>query len=411
MKKQFLLFGCMLFTLTTWSQETRSVDQMYALARNEAFENKDYQKAIGLMEEVTQKTPENVDYAIFLGRLYTWDNQEDKARKVLGTTFEDHQDYEDAGLAYASLEFWTKNSERALDIVNKALQHHKDSESLQVLKAKILLDLKRPRDANIVLNNALELYPKSTQIRSLLQQTGAGELRNEVGLAYDLVYFRERFDEPWHLIGLHYGNQTGIGPILGRVTYGNRFGTGNAQLEVDFYPRISNTFYAYLNAGISEDTGVFPHYRTGFSLYANLPMAFELDGGFRLLKFDDESWTYTFGLGKYYKNYWFNIRTYLNTLDTGVADSYTFTARYYFGGADDYFSARIGTGFSPDNASNNVLFNNSTRLRSNNFALGFRTLIGNSHVLYAEASYDRIEFTSDTYDDQYSLKVGYIKRF
>ena len=409
--KQFWLFGFLVLTINMWSQEHKSVTEMYTEAREEAFEHKNYEKAIALMQEVTQKTPENVDYAIFLGRLYTWDKQTENARRVLKTTFDEHVDYEDAALAYASLEFWNKNQEQALEIVNKGLQYHSDSESLLVLKAKILMDQRQNQEASGVLNTALGYHPKSNVVRALLQKVGTGQSQNEVGLSYNFISFKERFDQPWHIASVHYGRRTNIGPIIGRFNYGDRFGTGSTQVELDFYPRISNTFYAYVNGGISNDKGVFPELRTGLSLYANLPAAFEVDAGFRMLKFEDEAWAYTFGLGKYYKNYWFNLRTYLNTLDSGVADSYSFTVRYYFGGADDYFSARIGTGFSPDNTSNNILLDNMTRLRSNNVAVGFKTLLGSTHVIYGELSYDRIEFATDSYDDQYAFKIGYIKRF
>lgn len=411
MMKQLWLYSFLFLTLSIWSQETVPVDEMYTTAREEAFEHKNYKKAIGLMEEVTQKAPENVDYAIFLGRLYTWEEQTEKARRILKTTFESNEEYEDAAMAYGSLEFWSENSEEALEIVNKGLHYHQDSENLLVLKSKILMDLKRIQEAGKTLNSALEFHPKSSAVRVLLQKIGAGENLNEIGVSYNFVNFQERFDQPWHLASLHYGRQTDIGPVFGRFNYGNRFGTGSTQLEMDFYPRISNTFYAYINGGISNDKGIFPQYRAGFSLYGNLPAAFEADAGFRMLQFDEASWTYTFGLGKYYRNYWFNLRAYLNTVEAEIADSYALTVRYYFGGSDDYFSARIGTGFSPDNTSNNVLFSNSSRLKSTNFSIGYRTLMGQTHVLYAEASYDRIEFTTDTFDDQYSLKVGYIKRF
>ncbi|NDV44818.1 hypothetical protein [Flagellimonas sediminis] len=56
------------------------------------------------------------------------------------------------------------------------------------------------------------------------------------------------------------------------------------------------------------------------------------------------------------------------------------------------------------------MYENATKLRSDNFTLGFRKLLGDSHVIYAELTYGRVEFQTDTFDDQYSIKLGYIKR-
>ncbi|WP_159076469.1 YaiO family outer membrane beta-barrel protein [Flagellimonas amoyensis] len=411
MKKQLWLYGLLFMHLCAWSQENQPAEELYSRARAEAFDHKAYKKAIELMVLANQKAPENVDYQIFLGRLYTWDQQTEKARTILKTTFGDNPTYDDAALAYGSLVFWDKKPSKALEIVDKGLETNVDSESLWVLKAKILMELKENQRASATLTDALKHHPKSTVVRSLLQNMGTGTYRNEVGVDYSFVHFKEQFNEPWHIASLNYQHQTNIGPLIGRLSYGNRFGMGSSQFELDFYPRLSNTFYAYMNAGISNDKGVFPEYRAGFSLYANLPAAFELDAGLRYLQFTDDSWIYTFGLGKYYKNYWFNARAYITPSDNGVADSYALEARYYFGGPDDHVLLRAGTGFSPDNSANNVLYESTSRLRSNNITAGFRKLLGKSNVVYSELTYGRIEFTSDSKDDQYTIKVGYIKRF
>ncbi|WP_318345715.1 YaiO family outer membrane beta-barrel protein [Flagellimonas baculiformis] len=411
MKKQLWLCGLLFMNLCVWSQENEPAEELYARARTEAFEHKAYKEAIELMTLATQKAPENVDYHIFLGRLCTWDKQTEKARNILKATFEKNPTYDDAALAYGSLEFWDKKPLKAFEIVDKGLETNVDSENLWVLKAKILMALKEYQKASETLSNALEHHPTSTAVRSLLQNMGTGVYRNEMGVDYSFVHFKEQFNEPWHIASLHYQRQTNIGPVIGRFSYGNRFGMGSSQFELDFYPRLSSTFYAYVNAGLSNDKGVFPEYRGGLSLFANLPAAFELDAGLRYLQFTDDTWIYTFGLGKYYKNYWFNARAYITPSDSGVADSYALEARYYFGGTDDYVLIRAGTGFSPDNSTNNVLYESVSRLRSNNITAGFRKLFGKSHVVYAELTYGRIEFTTDSFDDQYTVKVGYIKRF
>ncbi|MDG3582825.1 YaiO family outer membrane beta-barrel protein [Galbibacter pacificus] len=408
--------GCLLICLLTIfvssaQEEALTSDELFVRARTEAFDNNDYTEAIRLMKIATKKAPDYADLSIFLGRLYTWTDQTDKARATLSSVFENNKSYTDAAIAYASLEYWNDDSIRALQIVNTALEYNPNSEELLILKSKILMDLKKYQEANNTLNIVLKNNPKSTKARSLMQNVRMESAKNEIGISYEFVYFDERFDKPWHLASIDYSRQTKYGSIISRVNYANRFGTGSTQFELDLYPRISNTFYAYLNGGISSDKGIFPEYRTGFSLYANLPAAFEADAGFRLLIFSDQTWVYTLGIGKYYKNYWFNFRTYLTPSDSGVSNSYALTARYYFAGADDYFSVKAGTGFSPDDATNNVLLNSNAQLKSINFSLGYRKLIKKTHVIFAQATYENIEYATDTKGNQYSIGVGYIKRF
>ncbi|MEH6703300.1 MAG: YaiO family outer membrane beta-barrel protein [Galbibacter orientalis] len=411
-KKNAIYFAiCLLIAFNSFAQEEKTSDELFVMARKEAFDNDNYDEAIRLMNIATEKAPEYADLSIFLGRLYTWTDQTDKARTTLKKVFENNKNYEDAAIAYASLEYWNDNSPKALEIVNTSLAYNPNAEDLLLLKSKILMDLKQYQEANTTLNTILKNNPKSTEARALMQNVKKESAKNEIGVSYDFVHFDKRFDQPWHLASVDYSRQTKYGSIISRFNYANRFGTGSTQFELDLYPRISNTFYAYINGGISNNKGIFPEYRAGFSLYANLPAAFEADAGFRLLVFSDQTWVYTAAIGKYYKNYWFNFRTYLTPSDSGVSNSYALTVRYYLGGADDYLSVSAGTGFSPDDATNNVLINSNTQLNSTNFSVGYRKLIKKTHIIYAQAAYENIEYATDSRGNQYTIGIGYIKRF
>ncbi|MGV7608803.1 YaiO family outer membrane beta-barrel protein, partial [Mycobacterium kansasii] len=62
-------------------------------------------------------------------------------------------------------------------------------------------------------------------------------------------------------------------------------------------------FYLYVGGGYSGDVSLFPKYRTGVSLNANLPHSFEAELGYRQLYFSNSIWMYTAAVGKYYKNF------------------------------------------------------------------------------------------------------------
>ncbi|TRZ44340.1 YaiO family outer membrane beta-barrel protein [Robertkochia solimangrovi] len=405
----FILLYLCLFN-TAKAQEKADPVMLYEKARSEAYEYENYSEAIELMENAISHSPENTDMILFLGQLYSWTKQYDKARPLLKSTFESTKASEDASLAYANLEFWSKDVEKALEIVNKGLETNEASYALMLLKARILNDLNRTQEAKSLLETAVKSDPKDEEAKKLLQNLNTEILHNELGIIYEFVNFDERINDPWHLVHLHYSRNTGMGPLTGRLSYGNKFNTGSVQFETDFYPKISKTFYGYLNAGISNDKGIFPEYRAGASLYANLPSAFEADAGFRLLYFDESTWVYTFGLGKYYKDFWFNFRTYLAPGDSGTANSYNLSARYYFGAKEEYVGIRVGTGFSPDDAANNILLS-TENLRSNNLEIDFRKLILKSQLILVRIGYENIEFSDTTKIDQFTASLGYIKRF
>ncbi len=410
----FVLIILVLYGFSALAQETQyTSDQLFALARTEAFENKNYPKAIALTKQALVKSPEYADIRIFLGRLYTWSDKPDSARVEFSRVIQSSPDYKDVYLAYGSLEFWNDRPDSALILTNKGLIIDPKSEDLLLLKARILKDKKLFKASDEVLSELLAINPKNPVARSLSIQSGSLGSQNKVGISYDYVTFDKQFDKPWHMASLDYGRQTGFGSLTGRLNFANRFETSSTQFEVDLYPRISKTFYAYVSGAVSNNSGVFPQYRTGFSLYANLPASFEADAGLRMLDFGDKTWIYTAAIGKYYKNYWFNLRTYQTPSISSVSSSLALAVRYYFGGADDYLSFGAGSGLSPDNQRNTLLYNNGNtyKLKSNNLSLGLRKSFDTSNILGLRASFENQEYLKDTRGNQVEVGIAFIKRF
>ena len=393
------------------AQSNLTSDELFKSARDAAFEQKNYPKAIELSKTALKQSPDYADIQIFLGRLYTWSDKTDSARKVFDTLLLKRPELEDASLAASSLEFWNDNFTKALQIADAGLGFHPNSPSLLLLKAKVLNDLKKWPEANDVVNKVLKINPNETEARALSSRIKDNSTKNKISLTYDYVYFDKQFDDPWHLTSIDYSRQTKIGSVIGRLNYANRFNNNGLQFEVDAYPRISKTFQAYVSGGYSNYVGVFPRYRSGFSLYANLPKGFEAELGFRYLNFGENTWIYTASVGKYFKSFWFNLRTFLTPFNYDLSRSVMFTTRYYFGGADDYFTLRLGTGLSPDNPQNNILIGNNFKLVSNNALLGYRQSFKTTNVFLVNLGLDNQEYMLGTKGNQFQLGLGYLRRF
>lgn len=396
----------------TLAQETRTAEELFLNARNLAFEDKNYPAAIALTKQALFKSPEYADIQIFLGRLYSWTKEPDSARVIFMDLLKKDPGNEDASLAFGSLEYWAHNSEKALIVVSEGLQYHEKSEGLLLLKTKVLVELQRYKDANSTLSLLLNINPNHSEARALSGKIGDFSFNNKIGLSYDYVYFDKQFNDPWHLISIDYGRQMGLGSVNARINFANRFAIRGTQFELDIYPRISKVLYAYMSAGYSKSS-IFPEFRTGFSLYANLPSAFEIEAGFRMLKFNEPTWIYTASVGKYFKNYWFNLKTFLTPFNNSVSQSLSLSSRYYFGAADDYLSLTLGTGLSPDNQRNNILYNSTSsyKLKSNNVSLGFHKSIKTSNVIFLNGSLENQEYLQNTRGNQYVISAGYMKRF
>lgn len=262
-----------------------------------------------------------------------------------------------------------------------------------------------------VADTILKINPKNEQARSLMSSISYNSSKYEGGISYDYVYFDKRFTTPWQLLSLSCSRSTKLGSVIANLNYANRFETNGLQAEIDAYPHISRRFYGYLNFGISGTNSVFPHYRVGASLYANLPWSLEADAGFRYLRFSSDVWIYTASIGKYYKNFWFNFRTYLIPDLGNLSQSYTLTVRYYTGGEDDYISFAAGTGVSPDNRANVILLETDSKLKTKKMALGYSHVFRKLNTIGLGLTWHYDEYRTDTYGNQINAGLSYQRKF
>ena len=399
------------FAHPAFTQEAQSSDELFQKARKAAFDLKNYPEAIRLCKQALVSSPGYTDIQVFLGRLYFWSDHVDSSRIVLSDALRNNPVHEDAALAAASIAYFTDLYSESLDYCDKGLQHHPRSNDLLLQKAKTLTAMRNYRAASLITDSLLERDPSYTDARSLHERIKDFSALNKAGVSYDYTHFRKQFNDPWHLISLDYTRQTKRGSVTGRVNYGNRFATGGIQFEADAYPSIAKNLYAYINLGYSPDMPIFPKFRSGFSLYANLPKSFEADAGFRYLNFDNDTWIFTGAVGKYYRSFWFNLRAYITPDDDRISQSYSLTTRYYTGGSTDYISFSIGTGISPDDRSQAAQLNSNYKLQTKKIAAAYHFSLKKMNLFYLGASYVNTEYLPKTKDNQLTASIGYQRRF
>ena len=406
----FVCTVSLLFANSLTAQNITS-DDYFQMARNAAFKDKNYPLAIQLSKQALQQSPGYTDIQVFLGRVYYWSDYKDSAQTVLKAALEKEPAYEETSIAIADIEYFSDNYTGALYYIQNGLAWHPASKDLALRKVKCLAALHRYKQAWLVADSLLQTDPKNTSLRALTASIKDYSSKNKAGISYDRTGFDKQFNAPWHIVSADYSRQTKAGSFIARVNYASRNAGHGLQFEADAYPRISKTFYAYTNIGFSADMPVFPKLRAGFSLYANLPQAFEADAGFRYLNFDSNTWIYTVALGKYYKKFWFNGRTYLTPSNSRISQSYTLTTRYYLKGADDYLSFFIGQGISPDDRSQAIQLNNVYKLQTKKIGAGYRFTITSSNIFSLAASYENVEYQPKTKGNQLNLSLGYQRRF
>jgi len=413
-----LVFSLLCLGITTiFAQESLTSDSLFRLARQAAFDKKNYPLAVQYCHIALKKSPGYNDIRVFLGRVYTWTDKLDSARTEFLIVLKQEPGFEDASAAITDLEYWNNNSLAALDYCNQGLQYHPDSKELLLRKIKILKSDKKYIEAYQVGTAILQKDPSNTTVRSLMLDINDAASLNKASVGYDFTWFDGSYGDylhksPWQILNVEYARYTSLGSITGRVNRGTRFGNTALQAEIDAYPRICKGLYAYTNVGISDVSSVFPHYRVGTSLYASLPKSFEAELGFRYLKFSSSTWIYVGSLSKYYKNYWFSARVTLVPGENNISHSYTAISRYYFGGSDDYLSVSVNYGISPDDANANLAYNNATyKLISKGVSLGYKRSIKKMNILSVSTSLYNQEYKVGQKGNQIDVSVSYQRRF
>lgn len=411
-KFNYLAFVFLLLPYFGFSQEVDlSSDELFEKARSQAFDSKNYPQAIKLTKEALKKTPNYTDISVFLGRLYTWSDKTDSARLVFQEL--DNKDVKDPDffLAYGSLEYWNDQYEKALSILNKGLSYNPNAEDLLYLQARVNYAKDDYQDAEKSINKLLKINPKNADARALAKSIQEYSSKNAIGVNYSFSHFDKQFEDNWHIVSLSYKRVTPIGSVIFKTNYANKFADNGLQYELEAYPRISKMFYMYVGGGYSNNVGIFPKYRSGASLYANLPKSFEGEIGFRQLYFSDNLFMYTASVGKYYSNYWFNLRTYLTPGDKSISHSYTGTVRYYTKGANDYIGFAIGTGISPDDSRSNLLENYTYKLKTFKVGLDYNFAIKRTNLFTISGMYFNQEYKANEKGNQFDISIGYTKTF
>lgn len=319
-------------------------DRSYFVARDLAFSGKRL-VARDTLNKILTKYPDYSDVRSLLASTHSWDGNYDTARAHFNKITSVDRENKEAWVAAIKNELYAEEFYIALGLANKALLYLKDDPDITILRnqaterLKSTLETKPKKDAVAEAGqpiDSLEITPGKDQLKNQIMVSNSFDM-------FDVVY------DPMIYSSISYTRKTMAGSIIPTINYANRFQTHGIQYEVDFYPKFSETFYAYMNYGFSNSS-IFPNHRVGGDLYANLPKSIEASVGMRYLNFDSaDAIIYTMSLGLYRGNYYFSLRPYITPQETGGAGiSGSLLARKYLKSGDNYIGAMVSMGYSPE---------------------------------------------------------------
>jgi YaiO family outer membrane protein len=391
------------------AQDTTTADGLYSAARKAAAAQQ-YGEALRLAKKALQIAPKYADIMVLEGRIFAWNKQPDSARVYLKQVLATNEWLEDAYVASGDVEIWNHNNVDALTIIQSGLSKFPYSQELRLRRARLLMQEKQYHETIAETDTLLTMDCHNKQARSLNLDGKEAMYVNRYTFRTDHAHFDKQFSDDWYFTSMEWIRKSKLMPFALRVNYANRFQTDALQYEADAYPRISRTFYLYLNAGFSNDN-IFPKWRGGSSLFANLHGGFEAEVGTRYLRYTGDAFFYTAYVGKYYKNFLFGLRTYLTPKDAKVSYANVLNIRYYYGGADDYITLNASSGISPDDRRLIAPLAATSGLKSYTSELIIHKSIRKLNVVFANVQWVNQEYLPDTKGDMIQVGVGYTRHF
>jgi YaiO family outer membrane protein len=395
----FLLFLAAYSSSDAQDWKDLDPDELFSIARKEVLagnKTEGHEK----LKYILKKSPGYDDVKIFLAKSYAWDGLYEEARTELRPILQKNPSHRDAVYALIDVELWSHNFNDALEVTRKASLAYPGDTNLLYKEARALVFLARSTEALLTLEKLLHIAPAHETGKTLYDSINFHSRIYTANVISGTEFFSRVFN-PSYYITAQLSRRNSWGSSHVRFNYTKRFNTHGSQFEVDLYPRISKSIFAYFNYGYSASV-LFPENRIGVELFFKVPKSLETSAGVRYMAFDRDTriLIYTGSVGWYFSNYWLSIRPFIiPDYANGTSVSAMMSARRYFRHAENYVELSAGLGFSPDvrgmqkgtGLSENELY----LLKSHRVGLVFQTVFGTTWTINLSFDLARQELIFD----------------
>jgi len=321
-------------------------DSLFRAAQRQAYHSQ-YEQASTTLSQLLELEPEHYDARFLSAMVQAWDGNYFVALQQLNTLTRCCAPTEEALVAIARINLWAEEYPKAIAEADKGLLVFPDNEDLLYIRAQAEAAYQAYEDALNTLDTLLhenDEYPKAEELQEEIEIL---KRKNAAGLEYKYSRFSNTF-APWHQLSANYQRKLQNMLLIGRLQHAQMFDQQGLQFEIDAYPKFDSKTYAYLNAGLSNNT-IFPKVRWGAEIFRILPAQWEASAGMRGLYFEQTPiHIYTLQLGHYFPAYWLSGRVFMSTLENESPLSGLLTARRYLGNKDHYATLYVGSGATPN---------------------------------------------------------------
>jgi YaiO family outer membrane protein len=336
-----IVVGVLGICLPAWGEEDLLSHARRLAANNHRAE------ALHLLSARLADAPNDVDARLLYGLVLSWDSRWDEARTALEQVLAEAPQYADAVMALTNVELWSGHPEAADAVTSSFLEGSPKNVGVLLARARAMKTLKRREDESQALNAVLVQEPGNREAEDLRRELRMEESTWDSGMTFNMVSFSDH-SSPWMEQSVSVRKGLNAGSLILRASRGYRFGLKSTLGEIDWYPHIRQGTYAYLNVGYSPEGILYPTYRAGAELFQYLGKGYEASAGLRRLQFTNTRINvYTGSIGRYHKDWYGSVRTFVTPEEPKTSVSLQVQLRRYFGDGDRYASLHFGRGAAP----------------------------------------------------------------
>ena len=389
-------------------------DSIIQIALNQA-KNNQFSSAIENAKKTLSITPNRADVLVFMANVYSWESKNDSAMIYINKAKALNYKRDDLYEAWLNILLRTHQSNSLLIACDEATKN-KYSNTEDLLKKRALA------------YSDLQLFDKGVELIELPENKKFLESKTIDNLYTDLLIKRNKklvsayyildtfyagpITAAQHLASLGYSFPIGSNNLGFRINYANRFNISGIQLESDFYLKVLNKKYIYINYGYAFNSVLFPNHRFGFEYYFPLPAKFEASVGGRYLNYPTSNVLIATGhLAKYLGKSWISVRPFYvySFKSSSNTESFTLLANYrLFGKSEiDYWGVEFGIGNSPDEVYTTGQASGFNQSKAYKIKLEKNLILDGTSDLHIALGYSDEEYALNQYRNRFTIELGY----
>lgn len=419
MKTSFI-FSLVLFILVSNSPaiaQKIDVDSLLVQLISDFKLDKNPQEIIQKAKTALKIAPDYVDYYLLVGQSFERIQMTDSAKFYYRKVISKNDKYPDAYNYLINLEISNHEYNSAIEDIEKAKLLYPQNQLYYETKKLNIYELQGNEEAELeLMTQLIKENPKNIPFKDRYILLSGKIKEDRIGVQYTHTSFNRDGYGPWNQYMVQYIRTRNWGSLIANINAMNRKSdsaddVNGIQYELSSYLFTTKKDYLFLNAAFSNDR-VYPKYRLGATYFLSFLKKWEANLGFRYTKTNTDDFpALVLGFGTYYKSFWFNLSSFIQSSDDKINPAYTFTSRYYLDSRYDYLFAVLGYGTSPDDNNTAGLYSERINLSSYRMGAGISKTVFSNYIAGFQFLYNNQEYSPDKRQNEYEVSLSLQYKF